>query len=105
MVEINVRILMPLVAGKAGGHEAFVQLRYLRNTDSVAVELRASSLLRGKQFVARGIIDNPGNANALCVGRSALGSHGHTEHRKSMREVRGAIERIDVPAIVAALVV
>src|SRR5258708_26468881 len=74
MVEINIRILMALVAGKAGGHKALVQLRYLRNVDLLAVELRASSLLRGKQFAARGIIDNAGDADTLSVRKPLLKS-------------------------------
>ena len=32
-------------------------------------------------------------------------SHGNAEDRISMREIRRAIQRIDVPAIVAALIV
>ena len=48
VVKMNIRILVPLTAGKAGREQALLQLRRFRNVDRLAVELRASSLLRGE---------------------------------------------------------
>ena len=97
MIEVNVRILVPLVAGKAGGHQAFGQVRDLRHLDCVADSVRAASLLGREQLVARGIVNHAGNSPVL-----VLQSQRNAEHRKSVRKVGGAIERIDIPAIVAA---
>src|ERR1700758_2517424 len=49
VIEIDVGILVPLVAGEAGGHQAFLQLRYLRHANRLAIQLRASPLLRRKK--------------------------------------------------------
>src|ERR1700722_15369112 len=72
--------------------------------DGLAIEMGTASLLSGKQLVTRGIINYRGNALALLTGGPALETHGNAKHGKSMGEVRSAIQWVDVPAIVAALI-
>ena len=67
VIEVNIRILVPLVAGKAGGHQALGQVRNLRNLDSLLVQVGAASLLGRKQLVARGIVNHAGNAAGPCA--------------------------------------
>ncbi len=45
VIEVNVRILVPLVAGKTGGQQAFFQRGGFRDVNWFAVQPRASSLL------------------------------------------------------------
>src|ERR1700733_2335521 len=109
MIEVDIRILVPLPAGKAGSQKAFLQRSRFRNMDGLTVELRAPSLLRGKQLVSRGIVNGCGDALAfvvepLVVQSNVFQSNRHAENRKSVREVRRAVERINIPAILAALV-
>src|SRR5580692_6773718 len=82
--------------------------------DGLAVKLRPSSPLRGKQFIARGIVNHRCDAfpfpflslmfQSLMFQSMVFQSNRHAKHRKSVREVRRSIERIDIPAILAALV-
>src|SRR5258708_22411234 len=64
----------------------------------------SSSVRRGKQLTPRGTINDRGNALAGLSGGPALQTHGTAENWKSMCEVCRAIQRIDVPAIFAALI-
>src|SRR6266849_10622335 len=97
VIEVNIRVLMPLVAGKAGGHQAFRQICNLRNLDSLLVQISAASLLGREQLIASRIVDHARNQAVL-----VLQSKGNAEYRKPVRKVRGAIEWVHVPAIVAA---
>src|ERR1035437_41597 len=68
------------------------------------------SLLGRKQFVTRRIVDHSGEAASLLarqtiLRRPAFQRHRYTEHRISVRKIRRAVERIDVPSVVAALIV
>src|ERR1700756_4071158 len=45
VIEINIGILVALMAGKTGRDQAFLQLRGLRHVDRLAIEVCASSLL------------------------------------------------------------
>src|SRR5438093_4795091 len=63
----------------------------------LAVQVRATALLGGEQLVARGIIDDSGDALAPMLQR-----HRHAEHREAMGKVGGAVERVDVPAVFAS---
>src|ERR1039458_6221458 len=96
VIKINIRILVPLVAGKARAQKAFLQCSRLRDTDCLAVELRASSLLGGKQLIARGIVNDRGNALARFSGRSlfealVFQSNRHAKNRKSVCEAGRAV--------------
>ena len=97
MIEVNVRILVALVAGKASGRQAFGQVRNLRNLDALLVQIGAASLLRCEQLIARRIINHAGNSPVL-----VFQPQGNAEYWKPVREVGGAIERVHVPAIVTA---
>src|SRR5436189_4131300 len=97
MIEKNIRILVPLMAGETGGHQALRQIVGFGNMNTLLVQIRAASFFGGKKFVASGIVDHPRNHLPLVLQR-----HRDTEHRKAMREIRGSIERIDIPAILAA---
>src|SRR5579863_6124792 len=61
------------------------------------VEVGATSLLGGEEFVASGIVDDSSDALALVLER-----HGDAKDGEAVGEIGGAIERVDVPAVVAA---
>src|SRR5580698_4218504 len=65
--------------------------------DTLLVQVSATSLLGGKEFVASGIVNDAGDALAL-----VLECHGNAEEGKAVGKVGGAVERVDVPAVVAA---
>src|SRR5579863_4149098 len=67
--------------------------------------MRSSSLLRGKELVARGIVHHARDTLGLALRCAPLQRHRHAENWISMRKVRGAVERVHIPAVVAALVV
>ena len=71
----------------------------LRNVHARAVQVSAASLFRGEQFVARGIVENARDALTLMLQR-----HRDAEHGKAVREIRRPVQRIDIPAIVAAAI-
>ncbi len=58
------------------------------------VQIRARSGFGAKHLIAGGIDNHAADQFAR-----ALQSEGHIEHRKSVREVGSAVERIDIPAI------
>src|SRR5215831_9966896 len=97
MIEVNIRVLMTFVTGESGGHQTLFQPRDIGNMDRAAVEKRSAALLRRKHFVARRIINNTGDPPALI-----FQSHGNAKDRIAVSKVRGAIERVNVPAKVAA---
>ena len=70
---------------------------------SPAVQPRALPLLRHKQLVAHGIVNDAGDQLAVlsrCQPRlPVLEPQRNAENRKSMREIRCAVQRIHVPAI------
>src|ERR1017187_4344521 len=61
VIEENIRILMPLVAGKPGRQQAFFQRSGFRDLNWLTIQPCASSLFRGKQLVTRGIVDHRGH--------------------------------------------
>ena len=67
VIEVNVRILVPLVAGKTSGHQALRQVRDLRHLDALLIQKRAASLLGREQLIARGIVDHASDALASCA--------------------------------------
>src|SRR5438445_11539627 len=97
MIEENIRILVPLMAGETGGHQALRQIVCFGSMNALLVQIRATSFFGGKKFVARGIVDKSRNHLPLVLQR-----HRDAEHRKAMREIRGSIERLDIPALLAA---
>src|SRR5882762_5792028 len=99
VIKINIRILVPLLTGEPGGQQGLLQRSGFRDLDRLAVKMRSSSLLCGKQLIARGIVNDRSNASPVLTGCPMLQAHGNAEDRKSVREVRRAVERIDVPAI------
>jgi hypothetical protein len=104
MVEMNVRILMPLVAGKARRDQTLFQLRDLGYVNGLAIEMRSPSLLRREEFIARRIVNNACDPSRL-PGVPLLKTHRHREHWISVGEIRSAIERVDVPPVLSAPIV
>src|ERR1700690_1198135 len=99
MVEKDIRILMALMAGKSGSHQALGQIRSPRNMNTLLIQIGAASLPRREQFVPRGIIDHASDALP-----SVVEPHRNAKHGETVREVRGSVQRIDIPAIFAARV-
>src|SRR5713226_7044573 len=79
--------------GKAGAEQAGRERRVFGDMDFFAVEGGALAARGGEKFVVKGIEDRGGEK------RIALGERNRdAETRISVREIRGAVERIDVPA-------
>src|SRR5262249_18717112 len=93
VIEVDVDVLMPLLAGKSGRCQAVRQPPGCRHPDAPVVQPGAASALGGKQFAAHRIENH---ARDHFTG--ALEAERDVEHRKTVREVGGAIERCDVPA-------
>src|SRR5262249_15268109 len=66
------------------------------NVDFLIVQVSSASPLCRKNFVARGVVNDPSDALTFVLQR-----HRYTKHWKAVGEVGGAIKRIDIPAIVA----
>src|SRR5690242_14958666 len=96
MIEINVWILVPLMAGKARCHQGFRQIRDLRNLNSLLVQEGAATPFGGEQLVARRIKDYAGDSLVLMLQR-----HGNAENGKAVGKVSGAVQGVNVPAIIA----
>src|SRR5579863_5615643 len=63
------------------------------------IQVRATTLLRSKQFVPRGIVNYARDALSFVLQR-----HGNAKYREAMREVRSSVERVHIPAVIAARV-
>ena len=86
---------MPLARRKAGGDQRVFDARRLGHVNALVVQKRARAALRRVNISSRSRIeDHAGDQFARALQRQS-----HVEHRKSVREIRGAIQRIDVPAI------
>src|SRR6266571_5322950 len=96
VIEVDVGVLMPFVAGESGGHQAFFQPSNCGNMDRVPVEKRSAALFRREHFIARRIIDNAGDSPALVFQRN-----GNAKYGIAMGKVRGAVKRVNVPAKIA----
>src|SRR5579875_429929 len=72
----------------------------------LTVQPRPVTTRSRKHLIAERIIDHPSDHLAVLVISQArvpaLTSQHHAEHRKSMREVGGAIQWVDIPAKLAA---
>ena len=99
MVEKDIRILMALMAWESGRHQAFCQVRRPRDMDSLLIQVSAASLFRREQFIPRGIVNHSSDPIPF-----VLQSHRNAKHRETMREVRGSVQRVNVPAVIAARV-
>ena len=97
VIEVNVRILVAFVAGKPSCNQRFLKARRGRDVDGFSVQARAAAFLRGKQFVAGRIVNHARYALTFVFDRQR-----HAEHRVAVREIGGAIERVDVPLVVTA---
>src|SRR3954447_11742525 len=98
VVEMNIRILVPFLAGKSGRDQALADGRRLRDLHFATIQLCAAALLRREHLIARWIEHYCRNALAL-FSRSPYSfyGHGNTKYRISVREVRRSIQRIDIP--------
>src|SRR4029077_17579811 len=94
---MDIRIFVPFMAGEPGCHQAFLERPRGRDANRAAVQARAASLFRGKHLISGGIVNYAGYALALVFER-----HGDAEYGIAVGKVGGAIERVNVPAKVAA---
>src|SRR6185312_9844962 len=97
VIKMNIWIFVPLMAGESGGQKRLRELRNARNVNRFFVEIGTLATLSREQFIARRIVTNP--RNHLLI---SFETHRYTEHGISVGEIRGAIERVDVPAEFAA---
>ena len=104
MIEKNVGILMPLVAGKSCREQGFFQLADFRYVNGLAIQLRSLPCWRRKVHCEWDRRQRP--RPAFANRRSAvLERQGDAEDWIAMSKVRGPIQRIDIPAIFIAAIV
>ena len=96
VIEIDVGVLVALVAGETGGHQALLELADRRHASSPAIQERPASLFRRKHLIAGGIKDHARNPLTFVLKRQ-----GDTEYWITMSKIRCAIQRINIPAEVA----
>src|SRR5437660_11641444 len=94
---MDVRVLMPLVAGKASGNQALFDAAHSRNMTGAAVQERSASLFRREHLIPAGIVNNAGDSLALVFQRNR-----DAKYRVTVSEVGGAIQRVNIPAEVAS---
>src|SRR5215471_9295754 len=97
VVEVNIGIFVPFMTGESGAHKAFRQTRHLRNMNRTSIQPGSATLFRGEHLIPAWVIKDPRDALAFVVQRNR-----NAEDGIAMSEIRRAIERIDVPAEVAA---
>src|SRR5229473_7719220 len=89
----KIRAVLAVAHGKAGAEQACRERGVFGDVDFLAVEHGALAARGGEKFVVKRIEDRGGEK------RIALGECDRdAEARISVREIRGAVERIDVPA-------
>src|SRR5262249_44278737 len=97
VVEVNVGVFVSFVAGKAGPNQALCQTRHLRDTNGASIEPCSAALFRGKHFVPAWVVKDSGDPLSLVVQCNR-----NAEDRISMSEICRTVERINVPAKIAA---
>src|SRR4051812_3683457 len=97
VIEEDVGVLVPLVAGESSRNQRLSQIADFRNAYAVVVQVSTASKFRRKQLVAHGIVHQSGDSLPLVFQRQR-----HAEYRKSMSEICGSIERVDIPEVIAA---
>ena len=93
VIEVDVHVVMTLAAGEAGGGEAIGEARRLRHVNAAVVQPCSRSALGREHFSMERVIDHARDQLAR-----ALQAERDVEHGKCVREVGGAVQRIDVPA-------
>ena len=103
LIEVNVRIFVAFLAGETCCDQALTQCLSARHTYRSAIQIRSPAPFGGKKFVARWIINHACNELALLVlaGRRSFKAKRNTEHWKSVSKICGAIQWINVPAILS----
>src|SRR5215469_12756873 len=97
VVKVNIGIFVPFMTRESGAHQAFRQTRHLRNMNRTSIQPGSTTLFRGEHFISTGVIKDSGDPLTFVLQRNR-----NAEDRIAMSEIRRAIERIDVPAEVAA---
>ena len=94
IVEMHVYVLMPLARREARGRQRIFDPRRAGDMNARAVQERAGARFRAEHFIAGGIDDHAADQFARALQRES-----DVEHRESVSEVGGAVQRIDIPAI------
>src|SRR5215472_12018499 len=97
VVEVNIGILVPFMTGESGAHQAFRQTPHLGNLNGTPIQPGSATLFRGKHFIPAWVIEDSSDPLAFVLQRNR-----NAEDGIAVSEIRRAIERIDVPAEVAA---
>ena len=88
------REVLAQVVGKAGDEQAPQQVPGRRDPQRPAVQPRAAAPLGREQLVLDRVVDRARDGRPIHRQR-----HRAAEHRIAVREVRGAVQRIDVPHV------
>src|SRR5439155_7862644 len=96
VIEVNVGVKVPLLARKACPEQALAKGIDLRDVNELPVQCGAAAAFGGKKLVAGWIEDHARNDFVV-----TSQSDRHTENGEAMSEVGGAVERIDIPDVLA----
>jgi hypothetical protein len=67
LIEVDVGVSVPLVAGKAGCQQRLLQLRDLRYMEAAAVQVCAASFFRDEKFIVQWLVDDARNQFAILI--------------------------------------
>ena len=96
VIEVNIGILVPFVAGETGAEQGFCQACRFRHVDGRCRS--ASRPGRARRKTSHRVSGRRERPLSSCV-ILAHQRDGDAKHGKAVRKIRGAIERIDIPAI------
>jgi hypothetical protein len=97
VIEINIGVLVPLMTGETGSHQALSQFRRHRHVNCCVVQPRAATELSGEHLVASWIVNHSRDPLPM-----AFHGQRNAKHWKAVRKIRCAIQRIDIPLVFAA---
>ena len=99
VVVMDVWASLALVNGKAGAKQTGGERWHFGYSDFFAVEGGAFTASCGKKLFINGVVNNTGD-DLMAVRES----NGHTEAGIAVGEIGGAVERVDVPAVLGVMI-
>src|SRR5947199_4520082 len=97
---MDIDVVMPFAAGKASRSETVGKTFDPGDLDAPVVQVRAGPALCREHLLANGVVHHPHDGFAR-----AFESEGYVENREAVREVRGAVQRINEPSILGRTLV
>ncbi len=99
VIIVNIRARLTLVNGETGAKEASRERGNFGDGDFLAIEGGAFATGGGEEFFINGIVDDAGD-DSVAVSEG----DGHAEAGIAVGKIRGAVERVDVPAVLGVVI-